>query len=356
LHLRQLRYLARRAASSVIKFNMPRLLGTVPASGYVLKSWFLCLVKKATGVRRYFKRPLRAFLALVGWVPKPLGVPNSCAIDKAHSEDYLGRFREILSDPVNLLIERDAKAGSVVDNCVILHTGNVVPVTGPLSYYGRFSEILVLNRGVHEPLEEFVFQELLKILGADPVMLELGAYWGHYSMWLKKKRPLARAWLVEPDYENLKAGQLNFKRNGLEGTFIKAFVGPGSFSIPNFMQENGLHRLTILHCDIQGHETYLLTDCADLLKNQRIDYLFISTHSQVIHERLRAGLKSNNYNVEISSDFDNETTALDGLLFASAPSAKQVFPSLKPFSRNQLPGLFGKKLVERLNDGFFADR
>jgi hypothetical protein len=40
----------------------------------------------------------------------------------------------------------------------------------------------VLNRGVHEPLEEYVFQELLKNLPKTPLMIELGAYCGHYSM------------------------------------------------------------------------------------------------------------------------------------------------------------------------------
>jgi hypothetical protein len=40
----------------------------------------------------------------------------------------------------------------------------------------------VLNRGVHEPLEEFVFQEVLKRLPEACAMIELGAYWGHYSM------------------------------------------------------------------------------------------------------------------------------------------------------------------------------
>ena len=93
---------------------------------------------------------------------------------KAAPEDFLGRFREIVSDPLNLLIERHPRAGMVEHGLVWLHNGNRVSLDG---YYGRFSEILVINRGVHEPLEEFVFQELMRILPAEPVMLELGAYW-----------------------------------------------------------------------------------------------------------------------------------------------------------------------------------
>jgi len=44
---------------------------------------------------------------------------------------------------------------------VILHNGIRVPVGGELACYGEFSDILVINRGVHEPLEEYCFQELL---------------------------------------------------------------------------------------------------------------------------------------------------------------------------------------------------
>jgi hypothetical protein len=282
--------------------------------------------------------------------------PDSNALEKADPHDYLGRFREILSDPVNLLIERDPKAGSVADNYVHLHNGIVVPVSGPYSYCGRlFSEILVLNRGVHEPLEEFVFQELLKILGPEPLMLELGAYWAHYSMWLKKKYPRATVWMVEPYPDNLKAGQHNFERNGFEGTFINAFVGRGHFSVPKFMEENGLRKLTVLHSDIQGYETEMLEDCADVLKQQRVDYLFISTHSQCIHEHVCASLKSYSYRVEVSSDFDYQTTSCDGLVFGSAAGVKPLFGRLKPFSRNQLPGLSGEKLMECLRSGFLED-
>lgn len=111
---------------------------------------------------------------------------------KASSSDLLGRFREIVSDPINLLIERVPQAGFIQDNLVCLHNGNRVHYSGKDAYYEGFSDILVINRGVHEPLEEFAFQECLKVLPQRPSMLELGAYWAHYSMWLKKKRPTLR--------------------------------------------------------------------------------------------------------------------------------------------------------------------
>jgi hypothetical protein len=133
---------------------------------------------------------------------------------KAQPNDFLGRFREAISDPLNLLIERVPMAGFVNGNQVYLHNGNRVPVAGEGAYYGPFSQLLVINRGVHEPLEEYVFQQVLKLLGEAPVMLELGAYWGHYSMWLKKVRPQSTVILVEPDPANLAAGISNLKTNG----------------------------------------------------------------------------------------------------------------------------------------------
>jgi hypothetical protein len=146
---------------------------------------------------------------------------------KATETDFIGRFREIISDPLNLLIERVPMAGFMQGNEVFLHNGNRVPFSGDAAYYGAFSQILVINRGVHEPLEEYVFQEVLKKLRENPVMIELGAYWGHYSMWLKKSRPRATPILVEPNPVNLAAGQGNFRRNGFEGEFINATVAKG---------------------------------------------------------------------------------------------------------------------------------
>src|SRR5579862_10039493 len=81
---------------------------------------------------------------------------------KAETADFIGRFREVISDPLNLLIERVPMAGVVEGDEVCLHNGIRVPVAGSGAYYGGFSDLLVLNRGVHEPLEEYVFQEVLR--------------------------------------------------------------------------------------------------------------------------------------------------------------------------------------------------
>ena len=255
---------------------------------------------------------------------------------KATEADFVGRFREIISDPLNLLIERVPMAGLVQGNEVFLHNGNRVPLSGDAAYYGAFSQILIVNRGVHEPLEEYVFQEVLKKLREDPVMIELGAYWAHYSMWLKKLRPRATLVLVEPNPSNLAAGKSNFRRNGFEGEFINAPVAKGQFEIDRFFHARNIPHLDILHADIQGYEIQMLDAARTTLAEMKIDYLFISTHSQKLHGDVVRTLGEYGYRVEVSSDFDDDTTSFDGFVFASSPSATQIFREFIPFGRTKI--------------------
>jgi hypothetical protein len=255
---------------------------------------------------------------------------------KAAAEDLLGRFREVISDPLNLLIERVPMAGVVQGNEVYLHNGNRVPVIGPAAYYGPFSQLLIINRGVHEPLEEFVFQEVLKTMPEAPQMIELGAYWAHYSMWLKKARMQAKVIMVEPDPSNLAAGRSNFGRNGFSGEFIQALVAPGHWQLDLFLGSRGIEQVDILHVDIQGHEGGLIAGARNSLTNRRVDYLFISTHSQEIHRRVAAELTAFGYRIEVASDYDSETTSHDGLVFASSPRSRQIFRSFSHTGRTKI--------------------
>jgi hypothetical protein len=255
---------------------------------------------------------------------------------KAADMDFVGRFREVISDPLNLLIERVPLAGTLEGNEVYLHNGNRVPVAGEGAYYGQYSSLLVLNRGVHEPLEEYVFQELVKRMPPSPRMIELGAYWAHYSMWLKRVRPNAIVTMVEPDPGNLQAGRSNFLRNGFEGEFIHAAVGKGFWELDDFFAIRGLTHLNILHADIQGAEGELLRGARQTLGNSQIDYLCISTHSQALHFGVSEELTRFGYRVEVSSDFENETTAYDGFIFAACQTTRPVFSNFSHFGRTTI--------------------
>lgn len=249
---------------------------------------------------------------------------------KAGPNDYLGRFREIICDPLNLLIERHPRAGMVRDDLVCLHNGNLVAASGPLAYYQTFSQVLIINRGVHEPLEEFVFQEVLKLLPPAPTMLELGAYWAHYSMWLKRRFPDATTFMVEPDAMAIDVGRTNFERNGFTGTFIQDFVDTGRFEVDRFMRERPGMKLDILHVDIQSFEVQMLEGSIETLTQNRADNVFISTHSQPIHDAIVARLGQLGMRVEVSSGFDTGTTSYDGFVFATPAALPPVFTGFKP--------------------------
>lgn len=242
--------------------------------------------------------------------------------EKARGEDLLGRFREIVSDPNNQRIPRVPWAGMVgndprfAEPFVVMHNGLRVLMG---SYYDSFTQILVINRGVHEPQEEFIFSRVLEQIGPGEAMIELGAYWAFYSAWFRSRHPRNQVFLVEPEPPNLEAGRRNFELNGLEGEFIQNFVGPGGLNLEAFMAERGLDRLGILHADIQGAEAHLIESIAPLLSASRIRFLFVSTHSQPLHLDCRARLESHGYRIVGSADFDRETFSFDGVLVAAAP-------------------------------------
>lgn len=270
---------------------------------------------------------------------------------KAGPNDFLGRFREIVSDPLNLLIERNSDSGMIDKNgYVCLHNGNRVPITGQNSYYGDFSKVLLINRGVHEPLEEFCFQETLKkITDQKPMMIELGSYWAHYSMWFLKKFSNAECFMVEPDRKALNAGYSNFQANNFpNGQFIHSKVANDGFKIDSFTNEKKLKKISILHSDIQGSELEMLDGAKNFLTQQIANYIFLSTHSQKIHEEAKQKLESFGYIIEVSSDFDDHTTSYDGFILATASSAKRVFKTFRPFGRKEIASGSPPEIIQYL--------
>lgn len=250
----------------------------------------------------------------------------------------LGRFREILSDPLSVLIQRDRNAGRLIrGGFVVLHNGNLVPFRGRGSYYGEFSDILVINRGVHEPLEEFCFQRVLRRLGKpNPTMVEVGAYWAHYSMWLKTCCAQARCIMAEPNNLNLRCGRANFERNKLRGEFFQEGVPSAGPWLPDLLKRCGLVGVDILHADVQGAELALLLGATELLQAGVIGHVFISTHSDALHQECTALLAAVNYRVEVSSDLGSQTTSSDGFIYASNARIPPLFHGFTPLGREQL--------------------
>jgi hypothetical protein len=205
-------------------------------------------------------------------------------------------------------------------------------------------------------LEEYVFQRLMKVMPERPCMIELGAYWGHYSMWLQRARQASTTILVEPDNNNLAVGRANFVRNGYHGEFVQAFVGHGHFSIDSFFEERQFSHLDILHSDIQGFEVEMLPDGIETFRKHKIDYVFISTHSQNGHDFVCSTLQEHGYRIEVASDFERDTTSYDGLVFASSPKTKPLFSDFPNFGRQSIVNASATKLVEVINERFAKDR
>jgi hypothetical protein len=277
-------------------------------------------------------------------------IDAAAVVRKAGGSDTLGRFREIVMDPLNLLIQRVPNSGMIDGEAVILHNGLRAGILGNHAYYGPFSVILVINRGVHEPLQEFVFQELLSRLPADPIMIELGAYWAHYSMWMKHAKPCSQVFMLEPNAEYLNVGRRNFTMNSLAGHFIEAFVGRDHWCVDRFLREATFARLNVLLADIEGYESEMLEGAQRAIANTAVDYFLISTHSETLHRTVIDQLRQGNYRIEVDSNFAQHTTSCDGFVFASSPNATQIFSSFHPLGRTELMRYNPDALIAYLNE------
>jgi hypothetical protein len=251
------------------------------------------------------------------------------------------RNRDVIGCSDNDHIPRVPDAGRVVAGTQTMHNGIRIR-TG--SYYGSsVTRMLELNKGVHEPQEERVFQEVLKHVRPDGVMMELGAYWGFYSMWFLTGSPRRRAILVEPEAANLEQGQGNFKLAGLTGEFVRAFAGAApamehgmrTICVDELMEQYKIDRLDILHSDIQGFEGQMLEGARKSLARKAIDYVFVSTHGDELHETCKRVLREAGFEIIADANM-RDTYSHDGLVVAR---------------RADLPGLGPVKIALKSVDG-----
>ena len=252
-------------------------------------------------------------------------------------------------------IPKVANAGSVsVDasgnRVQLMHNGVRVLADG---YYGDFmTQIIQRMKGHHEAQEEKVFYEVLKAVPAGSTMIELGSYWAYYSMWFQTVIKGGRNFMIEPAKPSIQCGMKNFALNGLRGDFTQAFVGKSSspdwqqselkarmedvrhLAIQDFVRARRIDEIAILHSDIQGFEYDMLCGCGDLIKNKKIGFFFISTHSLKVHFQCRAHLVRNGYTI-IAEHTPKESYSEDGLVVASAAAMAPIEISRRPISLRQ---------------------
>ena len=233
------------------------------------------------------------------------------------------RIKKVKESPDNSRIDHINEAGHIFKDHQLMHNGLKISLG---SYYDYGNTILLReNRGVHEPQEEYVFQEVLKGLSPGSIMLELGSYWAFYSMWFAAKVKTAKCFMVEPDPHKMNFGKLNFKLNQLRGKFINGFVSSELqlkkaipvLTIDHILKQNQLDFVDVLHSDIQGYEFEMLQGAHQSLHQDRIGYLFISTHSNDLHDQCINKINEYNYEVLCQANL-NQSYSWDGLIVAKS--------------------------------------
>lgn len=239
------------------------------------------------------------------------------------AREWKTRIADALAAPDNKYISRTKNAGKIKNGVQYMHN-DIKIIKG--SYYGKnIMRLLKKNKGVHEPQEERVFQEVIKELKQEdsPLILELGAYWGFYSMWFLKECKNGKAYLIEPEEENLNFGKKNFKLNGFDGSFLRGFISsksnssnqPPIYTIDDLIKLWQLPKIDILHSDIQGAELEMLMSINLDFLNKNIRYIFVSTHSNDLHRECKNYILGNNFHIIADVSLD-ETYSHDGILIA----------------------------------------
>jgi hypothetical protein len=230
------------------------------------------------------------------------------------------RVEVVVSAPDNAFIPRVPDAGRIVGDVQLMHNGLKINVG---SYYGDGNTVLLYkNRGVHEPQEEKVFDEILNFLPQNAVMVELGSFWAFYSMSFLQRIKQGRSYLIEPDPHSLLSGKNNFRLNNFKGRFFNYYISDSSevgtiptISIDEFLEKEHIEKLNILHSDIQGYELKMLQGAVKSLGRKAIDYFFISTHSNELHDSCKSLLVKFEYEIMCDANLD-ETYSWDGLIVA----------------------------------------
>jgi FkbM family methyltransferase len=203
-------------------------------------------------------------------------------------------------------------------------------------YYGAWMTTLIqLLHGHHEPQEEKIFHEILKYIPRNSIMIELGSYWGYYSMWFQQKIMGARNFLIEPDPKNILIGKKHFELNNMHGYFMQAMVGATSnerqlftdwdynnheiemICMDDFAEKNNVDFIYLLHSDIQGAEIDMLKGCQQLIAQKRIGYFFVSTHRGTHEECLKILTEAHLHIVLAHTR--KESFSADGLIVAKLP-------------------------------------
>lgn len=196
-------------------------------------------------------------------------------------------------------------AGSIVDrdgqSVQVMHNGLQVVAGG---YFGDWmAQIIRGLRGHHEPQEEVLFDEVVRLARHNTTFVELGCFWSYYSCWYLTQVPGSRAVCIEPDATNIDVGMRNAALNGVadRASFHRAWVAGTAEEAVTHVGESTLEPTTlpavdmgavlalcdgqpieVLHMDVQGAEHPFLGSMADAVGQGLVRFLVVSTHHSSI--------------------------------------------------------------------------
>jgi hypothetical protein len=206
----------------------------------------------------------------------------------------------------------------------LMHNGSKVVLNG---YYDSqwLTDVIYGLKGHHEPQEEKCFHEILQYMPENATMIELGSYWAYYSLWFASAVKGARNYLIEPDPKRLEVGKKNFQLNNKTGVFRRGFVGvlkdadpdvtgTECIAIDDFIEQEKIGHIDILHADIQGGESGMLASSVRHLED--IDYFVISTHDpESDHYPCLHFLQAHGF-IILAEHTNGESCSGDGLIVA----------------------------------------
>jgi len=237
---------------------------------------------------------------------------------------WRARIDKVKLSSDNQRINHVPDAGKIFPGYQLMHNGVHITL-GSYYDYGN-THLLMENKGVHEPQEEYAFQQILPFIRKGGTMMELGSYWAFYSLWFNAKVKDAKCIMIEPDPHKMNFGKLNFALNGFKGQFKLGFIDGQTdlkpnipfYNVDHLMKEFNVGFLDILHSDIQGYELNMLKGANTALSNKKIGYAFISTHSNELHQNCIEELKKHGYIIVCDANLD-ESYATDGVIVAKLP-------------------------------------
>ena len=111
--------------------------------------------------------------------------------------------------------------------------------------------------------------------------------------------------------------------------------------VDDFLQEQGIEWVDVLHADIQDAEFEMLCDAEKSLSAGRIGTVFAGTHGQDLRYRCKESLENHGYTAIADADFEHGTYCQDGVLVARLSSMARVEPIDLPLRQPHRPYTIG---------------